>query len=81
MKKLLLILSIITITLTNCTENQRARNFGGKEKLSLPTNHVLITCCWKQDDLWLLTKDTITNTYYCREKSSWGIWNGEIIIK
>ncbi len=80
MKKILLI-AIIAITLTNCTENQRARNFGGKEELKLPQNHELITCCWKQDDLWLLTKDSTTGIYYCREKSSWGIWEGEIVIK
>lgn len=81
MKKLFLILAISLVTMTNCTENQRARSFGGEEKVDLPPNNILINTTWKQDDLWILTKDTNTGIYYFREKSSWGIWNGKIVIK
>lgn len=79
MKKILFLSAIIF--LSSCTENQRARKFGGSEEIELPENHRLINVAWKQDDLWLLTEDTTTHTFYCREKSSWGIWEGEITIK
>lgn len=79
MKKLLFIL--LTIGLLSCTSNQRARNWGGKEELVLQPHHVLLGCTFKDHDLWILTRDTSTNICYFREKSSWGIWNGQITFK
>ena len=76
MKKLIL-LSLVLLTVS-CTENQRARSFGGDETVKLPTNHILINCAWKQDNLWLLTKDTTTNELYFNEKSSFGLIEGSI---
>ncbi len=81
MKKLFLLLTIATIIVSSCTENQRARKFGGKEDIQLPKHHILINVSWKESNLWIVTKDTTTNIYYCREKSSWGLWEGEIQIK
>lgn len=80
MKKLFLLLGLITI-ITSCTENQRSRSFGGEETILLKPNHDLITATWKQNDLWILTKDTLTNICYFKEKSSWGILEGTITIK
>ncbi len=80
MKKLFLIL-LCAIGLMSCTDNQRARNWGGTENISLKPNEVLINMTWKKDDLWILTCDTNTNIKYFRESSSWGIWEGEVIIK
>jgi hypothetical protein len=80
--KNLLILSAVAITiLSSCTDNQRARSFGGTETVELPENRILVNCTWKQDDLWLLTKDTITGKMYFNEKSSWGMMEGEINFK
>lgn len=70
-----------SICLTSCTENSRARNFGGKQEFALKPNEMLINVTWKDDDMWVLTKDTITNVQYFRESSSFGIWEGEIVIK
>jgi hypothetical protein len=81
MKNLLILSAVAIITLASCTDNQRARSFGGTETVELPENRILINCTWKQDDLWLLTKDTITGKMYFNEKSSWGMMEGEINFK
>jgi len=77
MKKLLFI-ALVALLLLSCTDNQRARNFGGKEVVELPKNRILLNATWKETDLWLLTKDTITNQIYFNESSNWGILEGSI---
>lgn len=69
------------IALASCTDNQRARQFGGTETVDIPEGRIIVNCTWKQDDLWLLTKDTITGKMYFNEKSSWGMMGGEINFK
>ena len=73
--------ALLVLSLFSCTANERARNFGGTETVKLPQNRILVNCTWKQDDLWLLTKDTTTGKMYFNEKSSWGMMEGEINFK
>lgn len=81
-KLFLMVVTVITIlTFLSCTDNQRARKFGGKEEIQLKPNEVLINITWKESNMWVLTKDTTTNIKYFRENSNWGVWEGEIIIK
>ena len=80
MKKTLIAL-LGVIALSSCTENQRARSFGGTEEVSLKPNEVVLNVTWKQDQMWICTKDTLTNTVYFREKSSWGMLEGAVILK
>lgn len=75
-----LFLFLLLISLFSCTDNQRARNFGGTEHVKMPPNHKFINLSWKQDDLWIVSQDTTTNIIYCWEKSSFGIMEGEIVI-
>ena len=75
------ILAVAIISLASCTANERARNYGGTETVDIPEGRILINCTWKQDDLWVLTKDTTTGKMYFNEKSSWGIMEGEINFK
>jgi len=75
----LILLSILFIY--SCTDNERARNWGGTEEVKLKKNHTLITVTWKETSLWILTKDTITGINYFQEKSPYGIKEGTIIIK
>lgn len=81
MKKALLAITILFTIITGCTDNQRARKYGGKEELELKPNEVLMNITWKESNMWVLTKDTITNIKYFRESSNWGVWQGEIMIK
>ena len=78
MKKILIISAIV---LSSCTANERARHFGGTEKIIIEQNEVFINTTWKNDDLWVLTKDTITNIYHFREHSSYGVVEGEVQFK
>ena len=82
MKKVLVLLLVIaTIFIVSCTKNKRTRTFGGKEKITLKANEKLINITWKESNMWILTEDTFTHIKYFRENSSWGIWEGEIIVK
>lgn len=80
MKNLILGL-IITTGLFSCTDNQMARRYGGTETVNLKPNEVVLNVTWKENEMWICTKDTITNTVYFREKSSWGVLEGTVILK
>lgn len=81
MKKTLIIAAVAIAFLASCTDNQRARQFGGTETVDIPEGRILVNCTWKQDDLWILTKDTTTGKMYFNEKSSFGVLEGEINFK
>lgn len=85
MKKLIsrtsFVFLLFTAILTSCTQNQRARSFGGNEIVKLPEHNILINSTWKQDNLWILTKDTLTGKLYFRESSSFGLLEGSIEFK
>ncbi len=77
-------LAIVAITLlafASCTDNQRARNFGGTETIKIEPQEKFINITWKQDNLWVIVQDTITGTIYAKEKSSFGIMQGKVIIQ
>jgi hypothetical protein len=80
MKKLFGI-AIIALTLASCTENGRARRLGGTEEISLKPNEVVLNVTWKDSELWICTKDTVSGVVYFREKSSWGVMEGTVILK
>jgi hypothetical protein len=72
---------ITLLALSSCTDNMRARQWGGKENIVLKPNEKLINITWKDNDMWVLTEDTLTHVNYFRESSSFGVFNGEITIK
>ena len=80
MKKLLFLL-LTVVSVSSCTENERAKKFGGDQDITLKPSEEFVNATWKDDNLWLTTKDTLTNEYIMREKSSYGVWEGEIRIK
>ena len=86
MKKVLLVLTIVSgLLLSSCTENTKAKQFGGTAELELPAGQKLITVTWKADALWYLTKPMTENdvpeTYKFQEESAWGMMEGTYIIK
>jgi hypothetical protein len=81
MKKILIIAITAIAFLTSCTDNARARQFGGTETIDIPEGRILVNCTWKEADLWILTKDTATGEMFFNEKSSFGILEGEINFK
>ena len=83
MKKSILIL-LTAIVLIGCTENQRAKNFGGTANINLPASQKLVNVTWKEAQLWILTKPMATNdvadTYTFKESSSFGVVQGTVVI-
>lgn len=82
MKKILIALALFTAI--SCTENQRARKFGGEEVIQLEDNKKLINVTWKGGNIWILTRkmdsSDINQVYYFKEKSSFGMVEGQIKI-
>lgn len=80
MKKVLLSI-IILAGMSSCTENQRARTFGGTSTVELPKDVVVVNASWKKEDLWLTLKNTTTNEVYLQESSSFGLIQGTVKFK
>lgn len=81
MKNLLIVIFIISLYNVACTANERAKKYGGSQEISLKPNHKLLSVTWKENSMWLLTEDTVSHLKYFREKSEYGIQEGEVIFK
>lgn len=88
MKKKLLSIALaagLLSTLFSCTENSRARQFGGTMIVDLPKGEKLLMVTWKEDNLFYLTEpmDSVytpkTKTF--KEKSSFSIMEATIIFR
>lgn len=68
----------------SCTQNQRAKTFGGNAKIELPAGQKLINATWKDDNLWYLSRPMregeTPETYTFQEESSFGILQGTYTI-
>ena len=84
MKKLIIIV-IAAISLTACTQNSRAKSFGGTAKITLPAGQKLVNVTWKDTQLWYITRpmraDETVETYTFNEESSWGVIEGTYVIR
>ena len=72
MKTLILFLSITM--LFSCTENKHLI-FSNQDKIQeyiLPPNEVVEDILWTSTGIWVLTKDTITQTVYYTKKPNVG---------
>ena len=85
MRKILLCLVVLIALLTSCTENQRARQFGGTITIELPPGEKLIMATWKETDLFYLTEPMDSNyvpkTKTFREDSNWRVIESTVIFK
>ncbi|MCX7735974.1 MAG: hypothetical protein N2319_04615 [Candidatus Kapabacteria bacterium] len=83
MKKLFILLLCI-IALVACTQQQRSKTFGGTSTINLDPGKKLVNITWKEDNLWILTRDAKENEkpekFEFIENSSLGILEGKIII-
>jgi hypothetical protein len=84
MKNLVLIL-FVTAIFAGCTEQSRAKKWGGDAVIDLPVCQKLFDLTWKGSDLWYAThemgpNDTVEN-YTFAEKSSWGLMEGTVTFR
>lgn len=82
MKKLFILAIIASLGLASCTENERAKSFGGTATINLPTGQKLVNVTWKDTQLWYLTRQMKPNdsaeTYEFKEESNFGIIEGTV---
>lgn len=72
------------LALFSCTQNVKVKEYGGTGEINLDTNERLVNITFKDANLWMLTKYDSTkapSTYFFKEQSSYGIWQGTYIIK
>ena len=86
MKKIYLFLSILTIlSFSSCTEQERARNFGGKMEIEVPAGYKVTSATWKETELFYFL-EPMEEGYFPKEKkfmesSSYGILESEVTFK
>ena len=83
MRKIITIL-ILSIFTASCTENSRAKTFGGTAKLEVPCNQKVTNITWKGEELWFSTlpmEDIYEpKTHNFREESSFGLIEGNYLL-
>ena len=70
------------IFLNSCTDNIRAKNWGGEITITLEPGQKVVNATWKDSDLWILTRpmrsEEIPEVFYFIENSTWGVFEGKI---
>lgn len=56
-KAIIAALLFITLFAIGCTENQKAKMYGGTMTVNLPVNKKLVMATWKDNNLWYLLRD------------------------
>ncbi len=84
MKKAILAIAVI-VSMASCTQNERAKSFGGTATINLPQGQKLVNITWKEDQIWYLTRPMSSTdsaeTYTFQEESSYGVMEGTVILK
>lgn len=86
MKKLFTLILLVAIMVIgmSCTENQRARGWGGNADVTIQAGYKVMNVTWKDNDLWILVEpmpiDYTPRTLTFYEKSGWGVLNGKFTI-
>lgn len=87
MKKLiaLILVFVLILSITGCTAQERAKNYGGEYTLELDPGEKLVNITWKEDTIWYLTRemteDDIAEFYTFKADSSYGVFEGTVYIK
>lgn len=79
---LVAVMALVAITFVGCTDNVRAKAWGGNMTVTLPAGQKLVNATWKDAQLWYLTRDMkageTPESYTFKEKSVWGQWEGSV---
>ena len=85
MKKLFLPTLLLTsLSFMSCTDNSRARHWGGTQTINLEPGQKLIEATWKESGLWYLTRPMRENEkaeiFTFQEDSQYGIMEGKVVF-
>lgn len=82
MKTTLATLLLVIATLSSCTENVRAKSFGGNMTVELPSNTKLVGATWKEANLWYLYRPIhqgeTPEVSILQESSNFGMMEGTV---
>ena len=71
------VIGVFCLIVSSCTENQRARQFGGTIKVKVKNGFKVTSATWKNEDLFYfiepMESDYKPKTKYFVEESSFGI--------
>ena len=85
MKRLFILLSVLVLMLTGCTQQTMTRHLGGTTTIELPPDYRCVNATWKEANLWVMLKPMdstyVPQTLLMQEYSEFGIIEGKIIIK
>ena len=75
---------ILILSLLACTENQRARTFGGTMEVQVPCDQQVFDVTWKGDQLWYATQPAPSGwtpqTKRFVEHAAFGLVEGEAVL-
>jgi len=84
MKKITILMLMASIGLISCSENNRAKVWGGTMKVELSAGQKLVDVTWKENSLWYMTKPMnetdVAERYEFVENSNWGVVEGKVIF-
>lgn len=79
------LIALTAFVLPSCTDNVRAKSFGGTTTVDLPAGTSLVNVTWKEAELWYLTRPRTEGekpiSYTFQEKSGFGLVEGKVIFK
>ncbi len=84
MKKVLFmfVAAIMMLAAVSCTENTRARIYGGDMTINLQPGEKLVEVTWKENNIWYLVEpmdsDYTPKTKIFKEDSRFGVMNGTV---
>jgi len=77
-------LLVMFLISSSCTENKRARMYGGEMSVNVVPDQKVVNVTWKESNMWILTRPMNESDkpeiYSFSEKSKFGIWEGTIKI-
>ncbi len=80
----LVVLLAVIVVMAACTQNQRAKDFGGTVTVTLPPGQKLVVATWKEEHLWYLTRPMrpgeTPEVLTFHEDSSFGILQGTVVF-
>lgn len=80
----LLITCLVLFIFAGCTDNQRARSFGGNATIHIEKDQKLVNITWKEADMWILTRTRKEGekpeTYFFKESSNFGMMEGQVTV-
>lgn len=84
MIKYFISLILLIFVCSGCTENARARAFGGTITITLPKGKEFVNATWKNCNVWYVVKDRPSGkepqVYEFIEKSNQGILEGKVVF-